>query len=598
MRKNRFLFVVTIFMVISMVLAACGPAATEAPTAAPTQPPAPTEAPTQPAAPPTEAPAATEAPTAAPAATEAPTQAAAAGADTIIIGTTDTIASFDPADAYSTRDWEVIRNIDDGLLQWEPGSGDKLVPAMATGMPEISDDGLTYTFTLRDGIKFGDGTDLTAQMYADSMNRVLTIGPDCPNGVADALVTPYLDSVEATDAKTIVFHLKNPVAYFLQLVTTGPYRPADPKIFPADKCELYPDTPIYGTGPWYVSQFVPDQQIVFEPNPYYTGEYPAQVKQIIVRFFSDPQTEALAVQNGEIDVAWRYLGGELISQLKGVSGLNVGTINGGSIRYLILNHTMAPMNDPNVVKAIASAVDRNEISDTVFGGEVNPIYSMVPPGFIGATESFDTQYASPDLEAAKKYLADSGYTESNPLQLDMWYPPEHYGTQTAAWMQVIQKQLEATGAIKVNLQSQEWSTYVTACTGGDAYAACVLGWFYDYPDSSNYLEPFVFNGGQGTNVSPSEAGTDYGKPINEKAQQLVDLLTQSDVETDLTKRADLLKQAQDVYADLVVTVPLFLNPEYVVYRDNIKGSDQHPSPETLNIGGTIEFSYSMLTKTP
>jgi peptide/nickel transport system substrate-binding protein len=585
MKHTRWFQISTIIIAASMVLAAC---ATSTPTAAPTMAPA-----TQPVT--TEAPTQAAVPTTAP--TEAPTQATT-GADTIIIGTTDTISSFDPADAYATRDWEVIRNIDEGLLQWEAGSGDKLEPGMATGMPEVSDDGLTYTFTLRDGIKFGDGTDMTSQMYADSMNRVLTIGPDCPNGVADALVTPYLASVEAPDAKTIVFHLKQPVAYFLQLVATAPYRPADPNIFPADQCMLYPDAPIYGTGPWYVSQFVPDQQIVFEPNPYYTGNYPAQVKQVIVRFFSDPQTEALAIQNGEIDIAWRYLGGELISQLKGVSGLNVGTINGGSIRYLILNHTMAPMDDPNVVKAIASAIDRNEISDTVFGGEVNPIYSMVPPGFLGASEAFDTMYASPNLDAAKSFLEASGYSESNPLEFELWYPPEHYGTQTAAWVQVIQKELEATGMIKVTLQSQEWSTYVTACTGGEAYAACVLGWFYDYPDASNYLEPFIYNGGQGTNVSPSEAGTDYGKPINDKAQQLVDLMNQSDVETDLTKRAELLKQAQEVYADLVVTLPLFLNPEYVVYRDNIHGMDSHPSPDTLNIGGTIEFDYSVLTKTP
>jgi peptide/nickel transport system substrate-binding protein len=585
MKHTRWFQISTIIIAASMILAAC---ATSTPTTAPTMAPA-----TQPVT--TEAPTQAVAPTTAP--TEAPTQATT-GADTIIIGTTDTISSFDPADAYATRDWEVIRNIDEGLLQWEAGSGDKLEPGMATGMPEVSDDGLTYTFTLRDGIKFGDGTDMTSQMYADSMNRVLTIGPDCPNGVADALVTPYLASVEAPDAKTVVFHLKQPVAYFLQLVATAPYRPADPNIFPADKCELYPNAPIYGTGPWYVSQFVPDQQIVFEPNPYYTGNYPAQVKQVIVRFFSDPQTEALAIQNGEIDIAWRYLGGELISQLKGVSGLNVGTINGGSIRYLILNHTMAPMDDPNVVKAIASAIDRNEISDTVFGGEVNPIYSMVPPGFLGASEAFDTMYASPNLDAAKSFLEASGYSESNPLEFELWYPPEHYGTQTAAWVQVIQKELEATGMIKVTLQSQEWSTYVTACTGGEAYAACVLGWFYDYPDASNYLEPFIYNGGQGTNVSPSEAGTDYGKPINDKAQQLVDLMNQSDVETDLTKRAELLKQAQEVYADLVVTLPLFLNPEYVVYRDNIHGMDSHPNPDTLNIGGTIEFDYSVLTKTP
>ncbi|MEX2162028.1 MAG: ABC transporter substrate-binding protein [Anaerolineales bacterium] len=516
---------------------------------------------------------------------------------TIIIGTTDTVASFDPADAYSTRDWEILKNINEGLLKWKPGSGDELIPAMAEAMPEVSDDGLTYTFTLRDGIKFGDGTDLTAQMYVDSMNRVLTIGPDCPNGVAGALVTPYVASVEAPDAKTVVFHLTQPVAYFLQIVQAPPYMVANTGNYAADACTLFPEAPIYGTGPWFVSEFTPDEQIVFEPNPYYNGDLKPQVSKIIVRFFSDPQTEALAIQNGEIDIAWRYLGGELIGQLRDVEGLNVGTVNGGSIRYLILNHTMAPMDDPNVLKAFAYAIDRDEIADTVFGGEVLPIYSMVPPGFLGANDAFDTLYASPDLDAARESLAASGYTESNPLALELWYPPEHYGTQTAAWMEVIKQQLEATGAITVTLQAQEWSTYVTACTGGESYAGCVLGWFYDYPDASNYMEPFIFNGGQGTNIVIAAEGSPYGEPINDLAAQLLDLMTQSDVETDVEARAALIEQAQDIYAQLVVTVPLFLNPEYVVFRDNIHASTSFASPETLNIGGTIEFNYSTLSKT-
>jgi peptide/nickel transport system substrate-binding protein len=600
MNHQRISMLAALVLSASMILGACGPAGAPK-VAAPASTQA--AAPTQPAA---------------PAATSA-----ASDANTLVIGTTDSIASFDPADAYAVRDWEVIKNIDDTPLKWQPGSGDKLIPDLATAMPTVSADGLTYTITLKDGVKFGDGTDLTAQVYADSMNRVLKIGPDCPNGVAGALVTPYVDSVEATDAHTVVFHLKEPVAYFLQLLASPPYAPADPNIFPADKCELYPTPPIYGTGPWYVSQFTPNQQIAFEPNPYYSGDFKPQVKQIIVRFFSDPQTEALAVQDGEIDVAWRYLGGDLIGKLKGISGLHVGTINGGSIRYLIINHTMKPMDDPNVDKAIASIIDRNEISDTVFGGEVNPIYSMVPPGFLGASQSFDTTYQAPNLDAAKKYLEASGYSASNPLQFDLWYPPEHYGTQTSAWVQVIQKQLEATGMIKVTLKSQEWSTYVTACTGGDAYPVCVLGWFYDYPDPADYLDPFVYNGGQGTNVAPKyaipastaggtpevttptpapaadeQAWLQYGKPIDADAQKLVSLLNQSDVETDLTKRADLLKQAQDLYAQMVVTVPLFLNPEYVVYRDNIHANDQYPSPETLNIGATVEFTYSMLSKSP
>jgi ABC-type transport system substrate-binding protein len=165
-------------------------------------------------------------------------------------------------------------------------------------------------------------------------------------------------------------------------------------------------------------------------------------------------------------------------------------------------------------------------------------------------------------------------------------------------MEVVKKQLEATDAIQVNLNAQEWSTYVTALTGGESYAAGVLGWFFDYPDSSNYLDPFVFNGGEGTNVTVKAEGSNTGTPINDQAKQLVDLLVQADTETDQTKRADLYQQAQNIYADLVVSVPIFFSAEHIVYRDNVHGSDQYATPESLNIGPNLVFLYATLSKSP
>jgi peptide/nickel transport system substrate-binding protein len=571
MKSKRLFFLMAFMTVASLVLTACSPAVT--PTPIPTTEVVSTDTP------------------------EAAASATPSGPVTIIIGTTDKIASLDPADAYAIRDWEVLKNVNEGLLKWKPGTAE-LTPALATGMPEISADGLTYTFTLRDGIKFGDGTDLTATLYAAQLNRLLTIGPGatCPNAVASALATPYVKSITAPDAKTMVFTLTSAIAYFPQILAGAPYVASDPKTFPADKCVLFPKAPVYGVGPWYIKQFTAGEQIVFEPNPYYTGDLKPQVSQIIVRDFADAQTMALAVQNGEIDIAWRILGPELVGQLQGVSGLHVGSVAGGSIRYLVINHTMKPMDDPNVVMAVASVIDRNEISDTVFGGNVSPLYSQIPPGFLGASEAFDTMYASPNMDKAKEYLAASGYTATKHVKLELWYPPEHYGASTAAWMQVIKKQLEATGVIDVDLKPQEWSTYLPALVGGKSYAAGVLGWFFDYPDPSNYVDPFVYNGGQGTNVAAKETGSLNGKPLNDDAAKLIDLLTKADSETDLVKRADLYKQAQEIYAKLVVTLPLFYEAEHVIFKDNILASGTYASPETLNIGPTLEFNYSTLTK--
>ncbi len=516
---------------------------------------------------------------------------------TIIIGVTDQIASLDSADAYATHDWELIKNIGEGLLVWKPGSADELVPGLATGMPEVSEDGLTYTLTLKDGIKFGDGLELTAPMYAEQLNRLLTIGPSCPNDVADALAIPYVESITAPDDSTLVFQLKAPIGYFPQILATAPYLPSHPDKFPLDECVLFPEAPIYGVGPWFISQYTQNEQLVLEPNPYYTGERTPQVDQIIIRYFTDPQTLALAVQNGEIDIAWRFLDPELIDQLRGVSDLTVGDIAGGFIRYLIINHTLPPMDDPNVVKAFAATIDRDAIVDTVYKGAATPLFSMNPPGFLGATDAFDTMYQSPNIALANEFLAASGYDENNKCAIELWYPPDHYGAATAAWMELIKGQLEAAN-FTVDLQAQEWSTYVTALTGGESYQAGVLGWFYDYPDPSNYMDPFVYNGGMGTNVTVAAPGSDYGEPVTEKAQQLVDLLTQADVETDVAARTTLYEQAQDLYADLVVTVPIIILAEHITYRPNIHGSDAYGAVETLNIATNLEFNYSTLTKTP
>ena len=102
---------------------------------------------------------------------------AAPGGGTIIIGTTDSIASLDPADAYSIHDWELLSNINEGLLVFKPGTTE-VEPGLATGMPDVSADGLTYTFTLKDGIQFGDGTPLDATSYAEQLNRLLAPARD------------------------------------------------------------------------------------------------------------------------------------------------------------------------------------------------------------------------------------------------------------------------------------------------------------------------------------------------------------------------------------------------------------------------------------
>jgi peptide/nickel transport system substrate-binding protein len=328
--------------------------------------------------------------------------------------------------------------------------------------------------------------------------------------------------------------------------------------------------------------------MTLEPNPNYYGDQP-NLDQVIIRQFGDPQSMALAVQNGEIDIAWRILGSELATELGNVDGLNSVVVPAGPIRYLIINHQLEPTNDPNVRKAIASVIDRDELSDVIFGGAVDPLYSQVPPGFLGANEAFDDLYASPDLDEARAFLEASGYSEENKLVLPVWYPPEHYGATTADGVLLIVQQLEATGMIDVDVQAQEWGTYIGAVVGGEEYPVSVLGWFFDFPDPENYLQPFIENGGIGTMVTSKDGEITPG--VN---PELLSLLQDSRSETDPAARAAILGQLQDVYADEVVTVPLWIEPEFIVYRDGICGDASLPNAESLNIGATMEFVYSVL----
>ncbi len=566
--RRSFSRLTLLLAVLALVAAACTSGAGTTTTAAP--------APTTTAAP---APTTTAAP--------APTTTAAPAAPkTIIIGTTDTIAEMDSADAYSVRDWEIIRNTGEPLLKFKPGTTE-LVPGIAESY-DVSPDGKTYTFHLRKNVKFGDGTPLDANVYVRHIKRMLEL--DGSGGVGGALGTPFIDSYEATDDYTVVFHLKDSFGFFPQVVAGAPYIPTDPSIFPEDALNEFPDPPFYGVGPWIITDYTIGEQMVMEPNPYYYGD-PPKVDRIIIRDFSDPQTMALALQNGEIDVAWRTIAQpDLLEQLKGVEGLKVAGVPGGSIRYLIINHKLAPTDDAHVRNALAYALDRDAIVDRVSAGTWEPLYSMVPPGFLGANEAFDDIFGSPDLDKAKAELTAAGYSATNKLQLTLNYPPQHYGGTVADTMQVLKEQFEATGMIDVTLNAQEWSTYVGAVIGGADYSVSLLGWFFDYPDPSNYLEPFVLNGGLGTMVTDP----DSNEPVDDLSKQLVDKLHEAGTNTDQAARGPLYEEAQNLYAQEVVTIPMWFQPEFVIYHDYISGDASAANAESLNIGPAFDFNYALL----
>jgi peptide/nickel transport system substrate-binding protein len=540
MRSQKLLGLLAILLIASLVLTACGGQTTSGDT--------PEE-------------------TAGDTATDSAGDDAPAGGGTVVVGTTDAISSLDFADAYAIHDWELFRNVNVGLMTFEPGTA-TVVPGAAASY-EVSEDGLTYTFTLDTGWAYPDGSELVAGDFVRGITRALTL-----EGDVSGLVVPYVESVEAPDDQTVVFNLDNPRGDFVQIITGAAYMPVAEGAYPDDALNKFPET-VSGVGAWQVTEYNIEEQLVLERNPNYKlGFADNAPTQVIIRYFQDATQMALAVENGEIDIAWRILGPPEVQRLSGVEGLTAYDSGGGGIRYLVPNHIMEPFTSKEVRQALAYLLDRDEIVDRVMQGTVNPLYSQVPPGFIGANEAFlDIYGSSPDIAAAEALLESAGYSADNPVVFDLWYPPEHYGTHAAQIFQVLEEQFEATPMVQVNLQSQEWGTYVGALVGGE-YPIGYLGWFFDYPDTSNYLDPFA----------QSEASASLG--VNYASEEMDELLRQGGESSDAGEREVIYTDAQNLYAEDVVTIPITLEPEFAVFNN--------ATVNNIVIGPALYFQYELI----
>ena len=493
--------------------------------------------------------------------TSTPTTTTPAEETKIVIGVTDKVTDLDPANAYDFYTWEVLSNIMEGLVKYKPGTT-QIVPAIAERW-EVQDDGKVWIFYLRKDVKFADGTPLTAKDVVRSIERVMRI-----NGDPAWLVTSFVDKVEALDDYTVKFTLKKPVSYFLALVATPPYFPVHPAYNPD---QVDSDQTAGGAGPYKIVKWVRDQELVLEVNPYYYGEKP-KIQKVIIRFYKDATTLRLAIENGEIDIAWRTLRPIDIESLKNNPNLQVIEVPGAFIRYMILNCQMEPTNNKLVRQAIAAAIDRNDIAQRVFMGTVEPLYSLVPIGMWSHIDVFKEKYGDGNIELAKQLLAKAGYNENNKLKLELWYTPTHYGDTEADLAQVLKEQLEATGVIEVTIKSAEWTTYLDYTRKGMLMIS-LYGWYPDYIDPDDYLTPFLHS------EANSWTGSGYSNPEVDK------LLDEAAVKTDQNERAKYYEQVQKILAEDVPIIPLIQGKLFMVAKKDVGGIVLDP---------TMLFRYYLL----
>ncbi|HMD78644.1 MAG TPA: ABC transporter substrate-binding protein, partial [Nitrososphaerales archaeon] len=437
--------------------------------------------------------------------------------DTIILGTTDKVqTTIDPADAYDYFGINMINNLGAPLVDFAPGttntSPSNLQPALATKWSGSSD-GLTYTFILRSGLKYDDGTPFNSTDVKFSVDRGLAIND--PNGAFNGLgLSSIIGSVTTPNATAVVFHLKAPFSAFLNMMTFGIFYPVNPDKVPKVTCNPCNDaTGIVnftagnpaasnpnGLGPYTLTEWTrtgtSEVEMTLTANPNYWN-YPAYPKThtIIIKFYHDATSLAAAIKSGGVDIAYRQFQTTDIQSMMTTSGLHVYASPGAFIQYLVINQHSAPYSDINVRQGIAAALNRTDLVDTVFAGTAVPLYSQIPLGMGYHIDAFKSAYgAGPNYTLATAILAKSGYNANNKLPVTLWYETTGHYPQSPDQAQVIKHDLEASGVISVTLNGVDFSTLHSDIRAGSV-TMFIYGWYPDFIDPFDYTTPFFQSSG-------------------------------------------------------------------------------------------------------
>jgi peptide/nickel transport system substrate-binding protein len=437
--RKKALWVLSLMVIISMLVVACG--GTTAPE--PTQPPA---------AAPTEAPA-VEQPTEAPAPTEPPPTEPPAAAEPKILTARlyGDIQNLDPAFQISENDSVVAYAVMDGLVRYCANSYD-ICYQLADEM-EQSEDGLQIRFKLKEGVQWHNGYgEVTAEDVKYSFERF--IDPDLDAAYADDWAT--LDYVEVIDDYNGIIHLKEPFApLWTSTLPVGSGTIISKKWVEEIGVEAFA-TNIIGTGPYLFAEWKPQEMVVLKKNPDYYGEEPAWDEIHLIPIEDDKAAE-VALEAGDLD--WARISIPSIERFESNPDLEVWKKPSLRYRWIAMNIQHPKLQDINVRKAIWYAIDVPSILAATYMGQVEQECALIPPGLVGYWA--DAPCPVRDVEKAKEYMAAAGL-ETLDLRLDLQDTTEY-----RTWAEIIQQNLAEIG-INLELNTMESSAYWSTSFGEDA----------------------------------------------------------------------------------------------------------------------------------
>ena len=516
------------------------------------------------------------------------TEATGASADGFTVQLGPNPETLDPALNAAVDGGNTLITIEEPLLIIDENN--EVQPGQAESY-EVSDDGLTWTFHMRDGLKWSDGSDLTAADFEYSFKRLASPDTAAPyaetvvgmiDGYQDAIGNPDADGNTTTDpdwdalnvhasedGKTLTVQLSYPCSYFDKLCAFAAMSPVQEATIEAngDAWCTEPDTFICN-GPYYISDWIPSERIVLTKNPYYVGGWDSSKivsDTITLLLLEDSSASYAAYNSGEAQLIKDVPTDEIPSLTKAEDGgdFYVDTILG--TYYISLNDQREPFTDAKVRKALSLAIDRDYVANTIMQGTYSAADSIVGPGIVDESGYFhdngNAPYISADYEAnlaeAKKLLEEAGYPNGE------GYPTIEYSTNDSGYHVPLAEYLQQTWGdlgITLTISKMEWSAFTAARRAGE-YDVARNGWVMDYNDPSNMIELFY-----------STNGNNDGKYNNPEFDAAIDASKVADKAVHFQK----LHEAEDILMEDAAAIPVAYYTDFWLQSPSLKGTWHSP----------------------
>jgi peptide/nickel transport system substrate-binding protein len=505
--------------------------------------------------------------------TEAADSGETSDSNTVVIAMGSGFSTLDPGYVYEKYPPLVVNACYENLFKFY-GNDSEAEPCLADTY-EFSDDGLTLTVTLKDGITFASGNTMTSEDVLFSINRCKNLQGN-PSFICDTI-----ESMEAPDEKTVVFHLTQEDSAILSKLTYSSLAILDSAVVKehggtdaedaatTDTAQEYLDTTSAGSGMYIMTSYTPDEEVVLEKNPNYWGEA-TNVDKYIIKIQPDSNTQMMTLSTGDIDIAMNMTD-DTMAELENAE--NVEIVNGATktVGFVMMNMDETyggPVSNPTVQQAIRKALDYSGIQTICGEGTLTP-YSIIQDGFMGSKGTREDDYTN--IEEAKELLAEAGYADGFDIDLTVC-DLDMEGILLTDLAQKVKDDLAQIG-INVNIVSQAW-----AAGYGDAYRDGTLGftvmyWGTDYNDPNVQLE-FLPGGIVGLRAGWTA----------EMDPEIAALYEETMAATDNDARIEVLEKIQDATYEYGPFIMIAQAPAHIAYNTRLTGvaiSDPYSMDLTL-----------------